>query len=675
MIQETFTSNGDADSLITGNKDEQLLDMAWDWLCSARKNAPPSADIWDLRLHWPQQRCGLLTQLKVGRYRLSAMLVVGKKKQAMWTAQDALVLKWVALKLAGRLPLHPRCEHVKGHGGGAASLRRLSEVVRSGDYPWVCRTDIKGYYGAIQKPFLLEQLRQQRLAPEVLYLLEQYLYYSVESGGEFHTPERGIPRGCALSPLMGALHLWAVDNHFARQPGIYYARYIDDFVILTKTRWQLRRQVASLNRFFNDYGFRQHPDKTFIGRTAKGFDWMGAQLGASGVTGVAPRALANHRAKVRRLYEQTWLSRITRQAKVSVYRARWIKWALVVLGAHGAGAHAVALVPGLSPVLGTLAVTAAPPPLGVAPAQPAAGGINMGTLYLGAKPPSWHTCTSYAANFATYPMTDVDGYRGLLLAPGAVLVVSGSIDATAHWEYSLSGAWYSITRAAFLRLDDHGRTVSASYSVPGGDICAAPAPIPGVSEIHALRTLSGSASLSYRVYVKSGAPAFSRSLTLQFDSNAGPYTQRSLYVDYVPPSCTIATPGTVSFGDVGVDSPRPIRSDVKITCTGVKQTGAVTIRATSPAPSPGAVGTLLANDASGTRVGVVSGYWGTSSVANCGAAPTSLYTDGRGSVIDPAFPASSEGTSRDYPITWTLCPDRGAVPGVASGRVSLEATW
>lgn len=117
MIQETFTSNGDADSLITGNKDEQLLDMAWDWLCSARKNAPPSADIWDLRLHWPQQRCGLLTQLKVGRYRLSAMLVVGKK-QAMWTAQDALVLKWVALKLAGRLPLHPRCEHVKGHGEG-----------------------------------------------------------------------------------------------------------------------------------------------------------------------------------------------------------------------------------------------------------------------------------------------------------------------------------------------------------------------------------------------------------------------------------------------------------------------------------------------------------------------------------------------------------------------------
>lgn len=116
-------------------------------------------------------------------------------------------------------------------------------------------------------------------------MLEQYLYYSVESGGEFHTPERGIPRGCALSPLMGALHLWAVDNHFARQPGIYYARYIDDFVILTKTRWQLRRQVASLNRFFNDYGFRQHPDKTFIGRTAKGFDWMGAQLGASGVTG------------------------------------------------------------------------------------------------------------------------------------------------------------------------------------------------------------------------------------------------------------------------------------------------------------------------------------------------------------------------------------------------------
>jgi RNA-directed DNA polymerase len=677
MIQETFTSNGDAKSIITKSNDEQLLDMAWEWLCRARKNAPPSADIWDLRLHWPQQRDGLLTQLKAGRYRLSAMWVVGKKKQAMWTARDALVLKWVALKLAGRLPLHPRCEHVKGHGGGAASLRRLSEVVRSGDYPWVCRTDIKGYYGTIQKPFLLEQLRQQRLAPEVLHLLEQYLHYSVESGGEFHTPERGIPRGCALSPLMGALHLWAVDNHFARQPGIYYARYMDDFVILTKTRWQLRRQVASLNRFFNVYGFRQHPDKTFIGRTAKGFDWMGAQLGASGVTGVAPRAQANHWAKVRRLYEQTWLSRITRQDKVSVYRARWIKWAFVVLGAHGAGAHAISLLPGLSDELGSISVTAPAGPAGPGSDGSGTNGQNFGAVYLGTIPVSWSWCGDYAGAFAEHPITQIDGYAGLSIAPGAILVVSGSIALGADWldVSEDQPAPVRRTEAAHLRLDERGHIVSSTQAPVGGNICASPAGPRWRQSARDYNIHHGSASLSYRVYVKPGSPAFSRWLTVHFDSVAGPYTPVSFNVDYVPPTCTIAAPGSVSFGDVGVDSPRPIRSDVKITCTGAKQTGAVTIRATSPAPSPGALGTLLANDASGTRVGVVSGYWGTSSAANCGAAPTSLYTDGRGSVIDPAFPASSEGTSRDYPITWTLCPDRGAVPGVASGRVSLEATW
>ena len=72
-------------------EDERHLDVAWEWLCNARKNAPPSADIWDLRLRWPQQRSRLLAQLRAGNYRLSAMQVVGKAQQVLWSAQDALV--------------------------------------------------------------------------------------------------------------------------------------------------------------------------------------------------------------------------------------------------------------------------------------------------------------------------------------------------------------------------------------------------------------------------------------------------------------------------------------------------------------------------------------------------------------------------------------------------------
>jgi len=307
--------------------DSLHLDTSWQWLCQARKSAPANADIWDLRYRWPAYRESFLAQLQSGEYRLSPMRVVGRERQVMWSAEDALALKWVALQLVGEIPLHEKCEHLKGHGGGQASVQRVQAAINTKAYRWVCRTDIKGYYGVINTDTLLLQLTAYITRPALLSLLRQFLHYSVEEGGNFHTPSQGIARSCALSPLMGALHLWLVDNYFATQEKIYYARYMDDFLILTPTRWSLRRQVKQLNRYLNQFGFEKHPEKTFIGRIAKGFDWMGAWLTDAGVTDIAPRAKANHQEKLRRLYEQTQHWPKARQEKrVSEYKKRWERW-------------------------------------------------------------------------------------------------------------------------------------------------------------------------------------------------------------------------------------------------------------------------------------------------------------------------------------------------------------
>ncbi|EMZ5447485.1 hypothetical protein KDV76_18790 [Providencia stuartii] len=130
---------------------------------------------------------------------------------------------------------------------------------------------------------------------------------------------------------MAAVHLTEMDQYFA-QKRVHYVRYMDDFVLLTRTRGQLRKAIRQLNQWFASFGFRQHPDKTFIGRVSKGFDWMGAWLTHNGITGVAPRALANHRTRCRQLYEQT--SRLTAKAqaeRVSQYRVRWLQWVQCVL--------------------------------------------------------------------------------------------------------------------------------------------------------------------------------------------------------------------------------------------------------------------------------------------------------------------------------------------------------
>jgi len=79
---------------------------------------------------------------------------------------------------------------------------------------------------------------------------------------------------------------------------VHYVRYMDDILIFAATRWHLRDAVRQMNQIFAEYGFVQHPDKTFIGRIDKGFDWMGLQFTALGVISIAPRALANHQRKL-----------------------------------------------------------------------------------------------------------------------------------------------------------------------------------------------------------------------------------------------------------------------------------------------------------------------------------------------------------------------------------------
>ncbi|HHA1936288.1 TPA: reverse transcriptase domain-containing protein [Enterobacter ludwigii] len=204
----------------------------------------------------------------------------------------------------------------------------MARSLKQQGWSYVCRTDIQGFYGHIRRGPLMRQLKRHVSDPVLLNLVRQYLHYSVERGGEFYTPRRGICRGCALSPLLAGFCLWAMDTYLeAQQPALRYVRYMDDIVIFTRTRWHLRRAVRTLNAFFASGGYRQHPDKTFIGKTDKGFDWMGIQFNGSGITGVAPRALTSHRERCCRLYEQAWrYGKKKTRARVAEYVKRWTIW-------------------------------------------------------------------------------------------------------------------------------------------------------------------------------------------------------------------------------------------------------------------------------------------------------------------------------------------------------------
>jgi RNA-directed DNA polymerase len=126
---------------------------------------------------------------------------------------------------------------------------------------------------------------------------------------------------------LGALYLKALDDHFTDK-NLYYVRYMDDILILTKTRWHNRKAVKQLNQILNQLKVEKHPDKTYIGKIENGFNFLGYHFNGGQLT-VAAKTVEKHVLNYRQLYEQLRMKKTTSDEMASVlglYVKRWQRW-------------------------------------------------------------------------------------------------------------------------------------------------------------------------------------------------------------------------------------------------------------------------------------------------------------------------------------------------------------
>ena len=300
------------------------IDEAYQWLCKQRRNHPNNADIWHLRFHWQAERVGILQSLQRGDYFFAPLQRITKADGTvihLWRSADALVLKALTLAIAPLLPISKRCTHVKGNGGLKYAVRDVQKHLPSNQF--VMRTDVKAFYESIDHNLMLEKLAVYIKDCFTLNLLWQSMRRCVERGGVFRDINIGLPRGCPLSPLLGAFFLTELDEVLERQD-VFYVRYMDDVLILSKRRWGLRKAIRRLNETFNALGLEQHPDKTFIGRIEKGFDFLGYYFSRAGIR-VAAKTIAKAVEKVHRLCEQK-ATAPERAVALDDYLTRWRRW-------------------------------------------------------------------------------------------------------------------------------------------------------------------------------------------------------------------------------------------------------------------------------------------------------------------------------------------------------------
>lgn len=105
-----------------------------------------------------------------------------------------------------------------------------------------------------------------------------------------------------MSPLLGAIALLPLDRAMQKLP-VFYRRYMDDWVIIAPSRWKLKRAIKTMHQVLATLKLCLHPDKTSIGRTDKGFDFLGYHL-KPGSLSPSSLSLQHFREHRLRLYEQ-----------------------------------------------------------------------------------------------------------------------------------------------------------------------------------------------------------------------------------------------------------------------------------------------------------------------------------------------------------------------------------
>lgn len=139
----------------------------------------------------------------------------------------------------------------------------------NGKVNWVLDADIRGFFDAIDRKWLIKFIEHRIGDKRVVRLLEQWLHAGVMEAGQLTDSETGTAQGAAISPLLAnvylhyALDLWAQQWRKRHATGnVIIVRYADDFVVGFERYEDGLRFRKELADRLGEFKLELHPDKT-----------------------------------------------------------------------------------------------------------------------------------------------------------------------------------------------------------------------------------------------------------------------------------------------------------------------------------------------------------------------------------------------------------------------------
>ena len=173
------------------------------------------------------------------------------------------------------------CRIGKGTHKGVEALRSmLLKESRNNTVPcYVLKCDIRKFFDSVDHTILLSIISKRIKDPETISLFENIIEsYISDRSDLFH--RSGVPIGNLTSQLFANIYMNEFDQFIKHTLKVkHYARYTDDFVIVSKNKEYLVGLIAPINAFLEErLGLDLHPGKVEIRSYAQGIDFLGYVL-------------------------------------------------------------------------------------------------------------------------------------------------------------------------------------------------------------------------------------------------------------------------------------------------------------------------------------------------------------------------------------------------------------
>jgi Retron-type reverse transcriptase len=159
----------------------------------------------------------------------------------------------------------------KGHGTLTAA-NRLSYFMGKESSIYYLKCDVRKYFASVKIPILKDIVKKWYIQnPDILWLL--FSIYDAEDEND------GLKIGNLTSQLSANVYLTELDFLLKTKLQVKnYIRYMDDFIILDKSKAYLNDLLATTSDFLDNNLGLQLNDKTHIGLARDGIDFVGFKI-------------------------------------------------------------------------------------------------------------------------------------------------------------------------------------------------------------------------------------------------------------------------------------------------------------------------------------------------------------------------------------------------------------